>query len=156
MHRRLQFDMRENTASNRRHDSGAVTQRSKLHTQDETSSPHMGTADRSHEAHTEKAIAEGFATGDKEEINAAYARTVRKPGGSIGPILGGQARYILNDSEFEPLLDVAEAARLLRIHPKTLRVKAGRGIIPGIQIGRAWRFRASMLNRWLEGMTDRS
>jgi len=57
--------------------------------------------------------------------------------------------------EFEPLLDVIDAAKLLRIHPKTLRAKAGRGIIPGIQIGRVWRFRASMLNRWLEGMTDR-
>jgi len=54
-------------------------------------------------------------------------------------------------SEFEPLLDVTEAARLLRIHPKTLRAKAGHGIIPGIQIGRVWRFRASILNRWLEG-----
>ena len=28
---------------------------------------------------------------------------------------------------FEPLLDVAEAAKLLRIHPKTLRAKARRG-----------------------------
>ncbi len=51
---------------------------------------------------------------------------------------------------FEPLLDVIEAARLLRIHPKTLRVKARRGIIPAVQIGRVWRFRVSTLNRWLE------
>ena len=51
---------------------------------------------------------------------------------------------------FEPLLDVAEAAKLLRIHPKTLRVKARRGVIPAIQIGRVWRFRASALNRWLD------
>jgi excisionase family DNA binding protein len=54
------------------------------------------------------------------------------------------------DSGFEPLLDVAEAAKLLRIHPKTLRVKARRGVIPAIQIGRVWRFRASALNRWLD------
>ena len=54
------------------------------------------------------------------------------------------------DGEFEPLLDVAEAAKLLRIHPKTLRVKARRGVIPGVQIGRVWRFRASALNRWLD------
>ena len=54
------------------------------------------------------------------------------------------------DGGFEPLLDVAEAAKLLRIHPKTLRVKARRGIIPAIQIGRVWRFRASALNRWLD------
>jgi excisionase family DNA binding protein len=54
------------------------------------------------------------------------------------------------DGGFEPLLDVAEAAKLLRIHPKTLRVKARRGVIPAIQIGRVWRFRASALNRWLD------
>ena len=29
-------------------------------------------------------------------------------------------------TDFEPLLDVAEAAQLLRMHPKTLRVKAQR------------------------------
>jgi excisionase family DNA binding protein len=51
---------------------------------------------------------------------------------------------------FEPLLDVGEAAKLLRIHPKTLRVKARRGVIPAIQIGRVWRFRVSALNRWLD------
>jgi excisionase family DNA binding protein len=63
-----------------------------------------------------------------------------------------QAQHTASESEFERLLDVAEAARLLRIHPKILRAKAGHGIIPGIQIGRVWRFRASMLNRWLEGI----
>jgi excisionase family DNA binding protein len=51
---------------------------------------------------------------------------------------------------FEPLLDVAEAAKLLRIHPKTLRIKARRGVIPAVQIGRVWRFRGSALNRWLD------
>jgi excisionase family DNA binding protein len=54
-----------------------------------------------------------------------------------------------NDAEFEPLLDVAEAARLLRMHPRTLRTKARERIIPAVQIGRRWRFRASTLNDWL-------
>jgi excisionase family DNA binding protein len=54
------------------------------------------------------------------------------------------------DGGFEPLLDVTEAAKLLRIHPKTLRAKARRGVIPAVQIGRVWRFRASALNRWLD------
>jgi excisionase family DNA binding protein len=54
------------------------------------------------------------------------------------------------ESDFESLLDVVEAARLLRIHPKTLRNKARRGIIPGVQVGRLWRFRASALNDWLD------
>jgi excisionase family DNA binding protein len=54
------------------------------------------------------------------------------------------------ETDFESLLDVTEAARLLRIHPKTLRNKARRGVIPGVQVGRLWRFRASVLNEWLD------
>lgn len=51
---------------------------------------------------------------------------------------------------FEPLLDTEEAARLLRIHPKTLRRSGRLGEIPATRIGRLWRFRASVLNEWLE------
>jgi excisionase family DNA binding protein len=61
-----------------------------------------------------------------------------------------QAGRAQGESNFESLLDVAEAAKLLRIHPKTLRKKARRGIIPGVQVGRLWRFRASALNEWLD------
>jgi len=53
------------------------------------------------------------------------------------------------DQPFEPLLDSNEAASLLRIHPKTLQRMARNGEIAGIQIGRLWRFRASVLNSWL-------
>ncbi len=49
---------------------------------------------------------------------------------------------------FEPLLDSTEAAALLRIHPKTLQRMARNGEIAGIQIGKLWRFRASVLNSW--------
>jgi excisionase family DNA binding protein len=58
------------------------------------------------------------------------------------------------ESEFEPLLDVAEAAKLLRIHPKTLRTKARHGEIPAKQIGKLWRFRASALNEWLDSIAS--
>jgi len=51
--------------------------------------------------------------------------------------------------EFEPLLDTEQAARLLRMHPRTLRTKARRGSIPAVQVGKRWRFRASSLDRWL-------
>jgi excisionase family DNA binding protein len=61
-----------------------------------------------------------------------------------------QAQRVESATGFEPLLVVAEAAKLLRIHPKTLRTKARRGIIPATQVGRLWRFRASALNEWLE------
>jgi len=51
--------------------------------------------------------------------------------------------------DFEPLLDTEEAARLLRMHPRTLRTKARHGAIPAVQVGKRWRFRASTLDRWL-------
>lgn len=50
---------------------------------------------------------------------------------------------------FEPLLDSVQAARLLRIHPKTVRAKARNGEIPAIRVGRVWRFRASSLDEWI-------
>ena len=53
------------------------------------------------------------------------------------------------DVLFEPLLDSDEAAQLLKIHPKTLQRLARQRQIPGIQIGKLWRFRASALNIWL-------
>jgi excisionase family DNA binding protein len=71
------------------------------------------------------------------------------------PILIGNAdnkvhQPIQTDNRFEPLLDAQEAARLLRMHPRTLRTKARSGAIPGVQVGRRWRFRVSALNKWLE------
>jgi excisionase family DNA binding protein len=51
---------------------------------------------------------------------------------------------------FEQLLDTDEAAALLKIHPKTLQKMARNGEITAVQIGKLWRFRASVLNAWLE------
>ena len=56
----------------------------------------------------------------------------------------------LRDLTFEQLLDSDEAAALLKIHPKTLQKMARNGEITGIQVGKLWRFRASVLNEWLE------
>jgi excisionase family DNA binding protein len=50
---------------------------------------------------------------------------------------------------FEPLIGTTEAAKLLHIHPKTLQRMARLSGIPGHQIGRQWRFRASELDAWL-------
>jgi excisionase family DNA binding protein len=45
-------------------------------------------------------------------------------------------------------LDSAEAAQLLRIHPKTLQRMARKGQVPAIQIGKLWRFSSSALLLW--------
>lgn len=57
---------------------------------------------------------------------------------------------------FEPLLGSEEAAQLLKIHPKTLQRMARQRQIPGIQIGKLWRFRRSELNAWIERIIVRA
>jgi excisionase family DNA binding protein len=51
---------------------------------------------------------------------------------------------------FEPLLDDEQAGEMLGLHPKTLQRLARRGQIPAVRIGRYWRYRASVLNQWIE------
>ena len=53
-------------------------------------------------------------------------------------------------SGFEPLFDSVEAARLVRIHPKTVVRMARRGQINGIRVGKLWRFRLSDLQRYVD------
>jgi len=65
---------------------------------------------------------------------------------SSNPARGAQVRELT----FEQLLDSDEAAALLKIHPKTLQKMARNGEITGVQVGRLWRFRASVINQWLE------
>jgi excisionase family DNA binding protein len=46
----------------------------------------------------------------------------------------------------EPVWDCTEAARFLRLHPKTVKRMARRGQIPGCRLGRRWYFRPSDLD----------
>jgi excisionase family DNA binding protein len=50
----------------------------------------------------------------------------------------------------EPLLDSDQAAAIMRIHPKTLQKLARSGVIRALQIGKVWRFRASVLDEWIQ------
>jgi excisionase family DNA binding protein len=50
----------------------------------------------------------------------------------------------------EPLLDSGQAAAILKIHPKSLQRMARRGDIRALQIGKVWRFRASVLDEWIQ------
>ena len=49
----------------------------------------------------------------------------------------------------EPLITAERAAELLGIHPKTVKRLAGEGVIPGMRIGKLWRFRESVLDTWM-------
>jgi len=50
----------------------------------------------------------------------------------------------------EPLLDSGQAAAILQLHPKTLQRMARRREIRALQIGKVWRFRASVLDEWIQ------
>jgi excisionase family DNA binding protein len=60
----------------------------------------------------------------------------------------------VEDGGFELLLDVAEAAKLLRMHPKTLQKKARAGTVPRIRWGKQWMFRASSLDQWVRDQLE--
>src|SRR2546428_13107116 len=45
----------------------------------------------------------------------------------------------------EPVWDCTEAARFLRMHPKTVKRRASKGQMPGCRLGRRWFFLPSVL-----------
>jgi len=47
------------------------------------------------------------------------------------------------------VMTLDEAAQYLRVHPRTLRMKASEGKIPAAKIGRVWRFHRQQLESWL-------
>lgn len=49
----------------------------------------------------------------------------------------------------EPLIDAERAAEILKLHSKTVKRLAQAGRLPGLKIGRVWRFRESSLDAWL-------
>jgi len=48
------------------------------------------------------------------------------------------------------LMTVDEVAEFLRLKPETIRSMARRGDLPGIKLGRVWRFRRSSISQILE------
>jgi len=52
------------------------------------------------------------------------------------------------------LIDADAAAAILGVHPKTVKRLAGGGQIPGMRIGKLWRFRESVLDAWMKAQLD--
>ncbi len=57
-------------------------------------------------------------------------------------------------ANIEPLIDAHEAARILKLHPVTVREMAARKELPGLKIGKVWRFRASSLDEWVNSRLE--
>jgi excisionase family DNA binding protein len=65
-----------------------------------------------------------------------------------------EERHPLTTHTCEPLIDAGRAAALLDVHPKTVKRLAAQGLIPGMKIGKLWRFRASALDDWMRAQID--
>ncbi len=50
-----------------------------------------------------------------------------------------------NRIDADEVMDLREASAYLRLRPRTLTGLAARGVVPGTKIGKAWRFRRSLL-----------
>jgi excisionase family DNA binding protein len=132
MHRGLQFDKRENPASNRRHDS----RRPEHNLSDATCVQKHGSTS------TDKA----------PHAALPHAATVGEGKPIVHERLSGEAVLTPPESGllFESLISSMQAAKLLgNLHVKTLQRYARLGRLPGYQIGRHWYFRESELDAWL-------
>ncbi len=63
---------------------------------------------------------------------------LKKPPSSVAPFVP------------ERLLDSDEAAAIMNCHPKTLQKLARKGVVRGVHVGKLWRFRASVIEEWIQ------
>jgi len=151
MHHRLQSGMRENPASNRRHDSRLALSglsHASFTEKETATSPTLAcqnhsstTADSTDNAASNCAATGGTESGVKQNFADGISRTHSQK----------------FDHCFEPLIASPVAAKLLGgIHVKTVQRYARRGKLPGYQIGGHWYFRASELDSWLRSQLNSS
>ena len=67
-------------------------------------------------------------------------------------ISNGAAKDSIFDTD--PLWNVEDVANYLRLEPDTVRSMARRALIPGIKMGRMWRFRSKDIRLWVKGRID--
>src|ERR1700738_470501 len=126
MHRRLQFDMRGNPASNRRHDS-----------REGQSSLSDGNG-REEESPTSLPLATGDSHGHADTGGRLHAASTRAA--TVG-------------RESDRLLTIQQVATILRVpvswvYGRTRKRSTQR--LPGIRLGKYWRFREEEIHRWIE------
>lgn len=54
----------------------------------------------------------------------------------------------------EDIMTLEEVAKFLKLKPQTIYVWCQEGKIPAIKLGKEWRFRKSVIDRWLDLQFD--
>jgi excisionase family DNA binding protein len=55
-----------------------------------------------------------------------------------------------NDDDMPDMLTIAEVARYLKLHELTVRRLAREGELPAFKVGRQWRIKRNLLEKWIE------
>ena len=58
--------------------------------------------------------------------------------------------------EFPPIMTVDDIAEYLLMHPLTVRRLANEGVLPMFKVGRQWRAKRAILDRWIEELSMRN
>jgi excisionase family DNA binding protein len=56
----------------------------------------------------------------------------------------------------DPIMTVREVSSYLQCHPASIYRLLRQGRIPAFKIGRDWRFRRSVIDKWLSGSIDKA
>nr|NQU90427.1 helix-turn-helix domain-containing protein [Bacteroidota bacterium] len=54
----------------------------------------------------------------------------------------------------EEILTLEEVAKYLKLKPQTIYTWSQKGTIPAVKIGKEWRFRRSVIDRWFNEFMD--
>jgi excisionase family DNA binding protein len=56
----------------------------------------------------------------------------------------------MSDDNLPPVMTIAEVAAYLGLHELTVRRLAREGAIPALKLGRQWRVKRDLLEKWIE------
>jgi excisionase family DNA binding protein len=56
----------------------------------------------------------------------------------------------MDKESFPPIMTIAQVSRYLGLHELTVRRLAREGAIPALKLGRQWRVKRDLLEKWIE------
>jgi excisionase family DNA binding protein len=56
----------------------------------------------------------------------------------------------MNERQFPPIMTIADVAQYLGLHELTVRRLAREGALPALKLGRQWRVKRDLLEKWIE------